>query len=108
MQLRTIKEAALILGVGESQLRRGIAAGRYAFVQVGNRRLVDVEELRKVLEAEDALLDVRQAARLTGVSESTLRRMAKDKRIPYKMIGRGIAFQRDELLKALEGFKLKK
>ena len=53
MRMRTINEAAEALGVTGYRLRQGIQSGRYPSLKLGRRRLVDLDALAPIVEADD-------------------------------------------------------
>ena len=107
MKLATINEAAPILGKSPQQLRRGIDAGRYPYVPIGNRKLVDVEELSEIIKREDSTIGIREAAELTGLSEKAIRRGAQEGWLPCSKEGKSYEFIPAELLAALESKKIR-
>ena len=88
MRLKTINEAARLLEVSSGRIRRGVEAGRYPYIESGRRKLVDVDELAAILAGEDAMIGLREAAALTGLSEGTLRRWARDGTVPARKDGK--------------------
>lgn len=90
VKLRTLSEAAYELEISRSKLRAGLASGRYpGGIHVGSRWMVDVSEVRPVLEAEEAGhgISLSACARELGIPVSTLRRMALQGLVPCKRIG---------------------
>lgn len=53
--------------------------------------------------ASRMILSVADAAALFGVGESTLRDMARAKKIPHSRLGKRILFRRDALMRLLDG-----
>ena len=107
MRLRTINEAAALLDVSARHLRRGIREGRYAYIQVGNRQIVDVDELGPIIETERATVGIREAMALTGLSEATIRRAVRAGRLPAVRLRSGYAFVPAQLIAAVEAMKRK-
>lgn len=105
MKLATINEAAQILGKSPQQLRRGIDAGRYPFVSIGTRKLVDVDELTDIINRERATISIKEAAELTGLPVSTIRRGAREGWLPCSKEGKSYEFLPGQLLNALQGMK---
>lgn len=105
MKLATITEAAHILGKSPQQLRRGIDAGRYPFVSIGTRKLVDVDELTDIINRERATIGIKEAAELTGLPVSTIRRGAREGWLPCSKEGKSYEFLPGQLLNALQGMK---
>jgi excisionase family DNA binding protein len=48
------------------------------------------------------LLDFKETCLLLGISSSTLNKLKRENRIPYKKIGKRILFSREEVLKSLK------
>lgn len=99
MKLRTLTEAAEILGVSRRQLRDGVMAGRYPSITWGNRLLVDLDVLAGILEDErqrrerhDGLIGLRECAEAIGLTPDQLRRMALRGMVPYTKRGRYYCF----------------
>lgn len=105
MKLATINEAAQTLGKSPQQLRRGIEAGRYPFVSIGTRKLVDVDELVEIVNKENATIGIVEAIELTGLSDKTIRRGIREGWLPYIREGKAYRFLPGELLNALQGMK---
>ena len=108
MKMTTINEAARALEIPASQIRRGIAEGRYAYIPVGNRMLVDLDELTLIIRNEKAVIGVKAASELTGLSESTIRRGAQNGWLPCTRKGVHFEFIPGQLLEALQKMKTKK
>lgn len=108
MKLASINEAAQALGKSPQQLRRGIDAGRYPYVAIGSRKLVDVDELAGIVQRERATIGIREAAELTGLPVSTIRRGAREGWIPCRKDGKSYEFLPGELLAAIEQMKVTK
>lgn len=105
MRLRSIPEAARLLGIDEQKLRRGVHAGRYAHYEIDGRILVDVDELAAAIEAEKRTISIEEAAELTGLSKTMIRRGARGGWLPCEKIGKAYRFTPARLLEALEGRK---
>lgn len=108
MKLMTINEAAGVVNRSEQQLRRGVSEGRYPFIEIGARKLLDVDELAEIIQAEDSTINIRQAAELTGLSEKTIRRGCREGWIPHRKGKKAYEFIPGALLAALEGMKRRK
>lgn len=105
MKLMTVNEAAPLLGRTAQQLRRGMKDGRYPYVPVGSRQLVDVDELAEVIREEDATISIDEVADLTGLSPTTVRRGAREGWLPCKKGRKSYRFVPGEVVKALEQMK---
>ena len=110
MKLRTLTEAAKILGVSRYHLRAGIAAGRYPAFTWGNRQLVDVEALAEILaeerrrqEAGEGMIGLRECAEAIGVAPEALRRMALAGLVPFERQGRYYRFCLADVERAIRG-----
>ena len=105
MRFQTIPEAARLLGLTTQQLRRGIAAGRYPSYEINGRTMVDVDSLGEIIEAEKRTISIEEAAELTGLSKTMIRRGARGGWLPCEKIGKAYRFTPARLLEALEGRK---
>lgn len=108
MKLRTLTEAAKLLGISRRRLRAGIEEGRYPAMEWGNRLLVDVDVLAKIIaeerrreEAREGLIGMRECAEAIGVSMETLRRMAQTGVVPCERQGRFYKFRLAEVEAAI-------
>ena len=108
MKLASINEAAQALGKSPQQLRRGIDAGRYPYVAIGSRKLVDVDELSGIVQRENATIGIKEAAELTGLPPSAIRRGAREGWIPCRKTGKSYELLPGELLAAIEKLKVTK
>lgn len=108
MKLATINEAAVMLVKSPQQLRRGVDAGRYPFIQVGTRKLVDVDELREIVNHEAATIGIEEASELTGLPVSAIRRGIREGWIPCERPGKAYAIKPGELLESLQRMKQQK
>ena len=105
MRLMTIPEASRILEMDTQRLRLGVHAGRYAHYEIDGRILVDVDELAAAIEAEKRTISIEEAAELTGLTKTMIRRGAKGGWLPCERIGKAYRFTPARLLEALEGRK---
>lgn len=105
MKLMTVNEAAPLLGKTAQQLRRGIKNGRYPYVPVGSRQLVDIDELAEIIQGEDATIGIDEVADLTGLTPSVVRRGAREGWLPCSKGQKAYRFKPGEVLDALEGMK---
>ena len=105
MRLLTIPEAARILEMDTQRLRRGVHAGRYAHYEIDGRTLVDVDALGEIIEAERRTISIEEAAELTGLTKTMIRRGAKGGWLSCERIGKAYRFTPARLLEALEGRK---
>ena len=64
MNLKTIREAAAVLDIKESIIRRAVRCGELSVMLLGNRMLVDIDEARDVLSKPDGVM-------IDAVSEET-------------------------------------
>lgn len=107
MKLKTINEAAALVGKSPQQLRRGIEAGRYPYVPLGSRKLMDVDELQEIIRQEDSTIGMVEAVELTGLNDKAIRRGIREGWIPCKKDGKAYRFKPGELIEALQGMKRK-
>ena len=105
MRLLTIPEAARILKMDKQKLRRGVQAGRYAHYEIDGRTMVDVDALGEIIEAEKRTIGIEEAAELTGLSKTMIRRGVRGGWLPCEKIGKAYRFVPARLLEALEGQK---
>ena len=105
MKLRTLNEAAEILGLSRHKLLKGIQRGAYPAIRWGNRLMVDVEELAEILAAErerhTGRIGLKACAEAIGLTEDQLRRMALAGLIPYERSGRYYRFDLAAVEKAI-------
>ncbi len=91
MNLRTVRDAAQMLGVNEMRVRRAARDGRIPAMQLGNRMLVDVDAACDVLSRPDGVtIDVVSAE--TGLTESAIRRAIREGWMPYEKPGKAYLF----------------
>lgn len=80
MKLMTCREASLQLteyGVTLSRLKRGCMSGKYPYLRIGNRVLVDLDVLLPLVAEERdnrELLSTSELSLRIGLSETTIRR----------------------------------
>ena len=107
MKLKTINEAAVLVGKSPQQLRRGIAAGRYPYVPLGSRKLMDVDELQEIIAQEVSTIGMVEAVELTGLNDKAIRRGIREGWIPFTKDGKAYRFKPGELIAALQEMKRK-
>ena len=105
MRLKTIPEAARLLGMTAQQLRRGVRACNYPSYDIDGRIMVDVDEMARIMELERASIGIAEAAQLTGLSIGMIRKGVRGGYLPYIKVGNGFRFVPARLLEALEGRK---
>lgn len=108
MRLRTLNEAAEALGVSRRRLREGIRRGIYPAVPWKNRLLVDIDELKAIIEKEDAEraarageIGLKECAEAIGLTGNVLRSMALAGLVPYHKAGRYYRFRLEDVQAAL-------
>lgn len=72
MKLRTIRDAAEMLGVNENRVRRAARDGRIPSMQLGNRTLVDVDAARGVLSPEPEGVKIDVVSEETGLTVTAI------------------------------------
>lgn len=99
MNMKTCGEAADILKdvfpVTAAKLKKGCLSGKYPFIRICSRIIVDVDELRQILarEREDnLLLSTDELSQRTGLCPSTIRRATKEGWLPYRIVGRNMRY----------------
>ena len=101
MNLRTVRDAAQMLGVNEMRVRRAARDGRIPAMQLGNRMLVDVDAACDVLSRPDGVtIDVVSAE--TGLTESAIRRAIREGWMPYEKPGKAYLFDMDMVRAAID------
>ena len=105
--MRTLREAAEALGVTVGRLRRGIRSGRYPYIDLGRKQLVDLDQRTEIIRAEDAAreqwIGSGEMCMKTGLRPGQLRRLCREGKIPFRVDSGGhYRFQEAPALKALE------
>lgn len=108
MNMATINEAAKALGINAQKLRRGVESGKYPFVPIGTRKLVDIDKLREIMGTEDATIGIKEASELTGLSEKTIRRGIREGWLPHQRHGKAYELKPGEIIAALQGMEVRK
>lgn len=89
------KEACEILGISLPSLRRSIKLGRIRTVYVGRFLRIPSEEIERLVQGEEGLLNTEEAAELLNVSTETIRVLIRAGKIqafrfaesgPYKIL----------------------
>lgn len=75
------KEACEILGISLPSLRRTIKLGRIKTVKVGRFLRIPAEEIERIIQGEETLLNVKESASLLNVSPATIRSLIKSGKI---------------------------
>lgn len=109
MRLKTMTEAAKLLGVSRRRLKAGIDDGRYPSLRFGSRIMVDVDVLRPIIfkenraeaQAQGRMMGLRACAKEIGVSEWTLKAMAETGLVPCRKKGRYWMFDPDAVKRAI-------
>lgn len=104
MKLRMLREAAQELGVPNGKIRNGVLDGRYPSIRVGRYWMVDVDQLRSILEGEKDTKPVRisECAERIGIKVSTLRNMMDKGVVPFERRGKFNWFVVEDVKAALE------
>lgn len=108
MKLMTCREASEALreqyGITQGQVKRGCLNGKYPYLKVGNRLLVDLDVLRPILDGEQQrqqLLSTADLALRIGLSESSIRRAVADGWLPCQVVGRNMRFDLVDVQRAI-------
>lgn len=105
VKLMTIKDAARDIGINPSTLRRRVASGMYAHMEVGGRTMVDVDDIRlkdAAARGERAeLLTPEQFAGLTGLTGRQVRRLIGEGKLSARKLGRRVMLGRTQALREL-------
>ena len=108
MNMATINEAAKALGINAQKLRRGVESGKYPFVPIGTRKLVDIDKLREIMGPEEATIGIKEASELTGLSEKTIRRGIREGWMPNQRHGKAYELKPGEIIAALQRMEVRK
>lgn len=102
MKFMTIPETAKHLDTDTQVLRRGVQSGKYPFIKVGNRVLLEIEGTKAVVakEARDGL-SIEEVHNMTGLSIGTIRRGIKEGWLPCWKRGVSYHFDEGEVREAL-------
>jgi excisionase family DNA binding protein len=74
-------EACEILGISLPSLRRAIQLGRIKSVHVGRFLRIPAEEIERLVQGEEGLLNTEEAGQLLNVSPATIRALIKSGKI---------------------------
>lgn len=102
MKLRTIRDAAEMLGVNENRVRRAARDGLIPSMQLGNRTLVDVDAARGVLSPEPEGVKIDVVSEETGLTVTAIRRAVHDGWLPYIKPGKAYLFRMEDVRAAIE------
>lgn len=102
MKLRTIRDAAEMLGVNENRVRRAARDGRIPSMKLGNRTLVDVDAARGVLSPEPEGVKIDVVSEETGLTVTAIRRAVRDGWLPYIKPGKAYLFRMEDVRAAIE------
>lgn len=109
MRFMTPNDAATALSeyaISEGQIKRGAQRGRFPYIKVGSRMMVDVDAAAAILAKEredDNLMNTEQLSVATGLSASAIRRGVAEGWLPARDArGRHLRFDLDEVHAALE------
>ena len=86
MRLVSIHEAAREIGISEMTLRRRVADGTVPHIMLGNRTIVDVDDVALIMIDQEGL-SVKELSEATGLSVGAVRRGVSEGWIPS--IGKG-------------------
>ena len=102
MYLKTVSEAAHEFGLPVYKLRRDIAAGKYAHIRIGDRLMVDIDDMRYKLQLKQHeaanIMSIAELSEFTGMSESMIRRAIHEGYLSSERDGRKIILRRDVAL----------
>ncbi|MBR4711492.1 MAG: excisionase family DNA-binding protein [Clostridia bacterium] len=101
MNFVTIRQAAEALNVPELRVRRAAADGKLDALRVGNRTLVDLDTARERLTDIRERITIAEVTRLTGLTDSAVRRGIQEGWLPAEKGGKTYYFVRDEVLAAI-------
>ena len=103
MKLATPNEAAAELKISAQLIRSGIKTGRFPFLYLGTHMMVDLDQLRDILDSERKLqgISIEEVSKLTGLKVSGVRRGVRAGWIPAVMVGGKYQFQPEAVLAAI-------
>lgn len=101
MNFRTIREAAEMLNISESRMRRAVNDGRVPSLKLGNRAVVDVDVAAGFF-ADDGGVSITEVSKATGLTVSAIRSGIEEGWIPCEKPGRAYVFQMDAVRAAIE------
>lgn len=99
--LKTIRDAAVALGVSESKLRRAVVAKEVPSMMLGNRTLVDLDAARDILDEPEGV-KIEVVSEETGLTVSAIRRAIREGWMPHTKPGKAYLFKMDEVQAAIE------
>lgn len=102
MNLKTIREAAWALDMGEAKLRRAALSGKVPVLRVGNRLLVDVDGARELVKRDRAAVGVKKVSEKTGLSVSAIYRAVREGWLPAEKNGKSYEFDMEAVMAAIE------
>ena len=101
MNLQTINSASRALDIPAMRIRKAAADGVIDVLRVGNRMLVDLDEVSAKLRCSDRYMGIRQVCDAIGLNESAIRRGIRDGWIPCKKVGKKYIFDLDDVKRAI-------
>lgn len=110
MKMMTCREASQAmlaehaLRITAARIRQGCTSGKYPYMLVGNRVLVDFDAICPLLMTEyaDKGLSTSDLAQRIGLSESAIRRAVADGWLPCEKGGRSMRFDLTEVQSAIK------
>lgn len=75
------KEACKILGISNQSLRRAIASGKIKVVRLSRYLRIPTEEIERLAQGGDILLNVQEASDLLNLSVAMIRKLIKSGKI---------------------------
>ena len=106
MNFVTIRSASEALGVPELKVRRAASDGTLDVLHVGNRTLIDLDTAREKLK-RTGRITIQEVARLTGLTDSAIRRGIRDGWLPAEKDGKMYYFSESAVMRAIRQ-KMKK
>ena len=95
-----MSEAARLCGMGTARLRKMIRDGRVKALELGGRKLVDLDEVEPL--ADDARgARVRDVVEATGLTDSAVRRGCAEGWLPHRRSGNTLLFDLEEVERCL-------
>lgn len=100
MNLKTIREAAAVLEISETVIRRAVRRGELSVMALGNRMLVDIDEARDVLSKPDGVM-IDAVSMETGLTISAIRRGMREGWMPYTKVGQRYYYNIEDVRAAI-------
>ena len=102
MNLQPISAASKKLGVPDSRIRKAVKEKKLRMMRLGTRMLVDMDEVQEMLAEEYSGATIKDVMAATGLCDTAIRRGVREGWLTCQKTERGLIFDLDEVLKAIE------